>query len=112
MRRKIKYLRFDGHLRKKLKDEEFKRFYELERLQVALAQKFAELREREHLKQSELARKMRVSQQFISQIETGTAKNLCMGTLLRLCKSLNKHITIKFESSGKRNKNQPLFSIT
>ena len=68
----------DIDLKEKLKDPEFRRLYELECAKVALAQKIAELREEKHLRQVDLAKKLGVSQQFISQIETGEEKNPMM----------------------------------
>jgi len=92
-------------LKEKLKNKEFKRLYELERAKVALAQKIAELREEKHLKQVELARKLGVSQQFISQIETGQEKNLTLDTLLRLAATLGYGVKISFPRASKNTQN-------
>ena len=73
--KKIKLENVDIGLEEKLKDKDFKRLYELECAKVALAQKIAELREEKHLRQSDLAKRLGVSQQFISQIETGEEKS-------------------------------------
>ena len=68
----------------------FRKGYELERAKVALAQKIAELRDAQHLKQADLAKRLNVSQQFISQIETGDSINLTLDTLVKLARSLNR----------------------
>ena len=68
---KIKLESAEKHLKEKLKNPEFKEIYELERVKVALAQKIAETRDEHNLTQFELAKRMNVSQQFISQIESG-----------------------------------------
>ncbi len=95
-------------LKEKLKDEEFKRLYEIECAKVALAQKIAELRQDKHLKQVELARKLGVSQQFISQIETGQERNLTLETLIKIAKSLGRGVRISFpKASGQ----EPLLRV-
>ncbi len=89
-------------LREKLKDKEFKRLYEFECAKVALAQKIAELRQDRHLKQVDLAKKLGVSQQFVSQIETGEEKNLTIETLIKIAQSLGRGISISFPKLSKR----------
>ncbi|MFH1239366.1 MAG: helix-turn-helix transcriptional regulator, partial [bacterium] len=81
----------------KLKNKEFRKVFELERAKVSLAQKIAELRKESNLKQADLAKKMHVSQQFISQIETAQEINLTLDTLISIAKSLNRCIKISFE---------------
>ena len=92
---KIKLQNAEKHLNEKLKNPRFREAYELERVKVALAQKIAEIRDENNLKQSELARRMRVSQQFISQVEKGEG-NLSLETLWKLAHSLNTGIQISF----------------
>ena len=48
--KKIRLENVNVDLRKKLKNKEFKRLYELECAKVALAQRIAELREEKHLR--------------------------------------------------------------
>ena len=90
----------EHHLNKELKDPEFRKLLAIERAKVALAQKFAELREDSHLRQVDLARKLGVSQQFISQIETGQERNLTLETLLRIAKSLGRSVKISFPKTS------------
>lgn len=100
--KKIRLEKIDAHLNAELRNEEFKRAYELERAKIVLAQKIAELREKKHLRQIDLAKKLGVSQQFISQIETGDEKNLTLDTLLKIANSLGRGIKISFPKvSGK-----------
>lgn len=89
-------------LNERLKDQKFRRGFELERAKVALAQKIAEIRQKENLNQVELARRMKVSQQFISQIETAEQSNLTLDTLLKIARSLNRGIKISFPKISKR----------
>jgi DNA-binding XRE family transcriptional regulator len=100
--KKIRLENIDIYLKEKLKNEEFKRLYEFECAKVALAQKIAELREDEHLKQVDLAKKLGVSQQFVSQIETGEEKNLTIETLIKIAQSLGRGINISFPKLSKR----------
>lgn len=78
-------------VKEKLKNKEFRKNFELERAKVALAQKIAEIREKEHLNQADLAKKLHVSQQFISQIETAHANNLTLDTLLKIANSFQNN---------------------
>lgn len=100
--RKVRLEKIDSHLKEELKSKRFRKAYGIERAKVALAQRIAELREEKHLKQAELARKLGVSQQFISQIETAQESNLTLDTLLRLARTLGRNVKITFpKSSGK-----------
>ena len=94
--KKIKLEKIDTHLNAKLKNKDFKKCYERERAIVALAQRIAELRQKKGLRQSDLAKKMHVSQQFISQIETAQEKNLTIDTLVYIAKSLGRGVNITF----------------
>ncbi len=98
---KVRLENVQKHLNEELRDPKFKKAYELERIKVAMAQKIAEIRDEHNLKQSELARKMKVSQQFISQVESGQ-NNLTLETLLKLSHSLNTSIRISFSTKPSR----------
>ena len=89
----------NGYLQEKLKDKEFRRLYDIERAKVALAQKIAEMRQEKHLNQKELASRLGVSQQFISQIETGEGRNLTLDTIIRIAGSLGHKVRISFPKS-------------
>ena len=93
---KIRLESIDSHLKELLRNKEFKRAYEREKVKVAIAQKLAEIRQDAHLRQSDLAKKLHVSQQFISQIETAQADNLTIDTLLNIARSLGRSIEISF----------------
>ncbi len=100
--RKVSLENTEIHFRELLKNKKFRKAYERERVKVALAQKLAELRQDAHLRQSDLAKKLHVSQQFISQIETAEADNLTIDTLLNIARSLGRGIEISFPKlSGK-----------
>lgn len=93
---KIKLENIEKHLKEELKNKAFKKAYEMERVKVALAQKIAELREDEELTQVELAKRLGVSQQFVSQIETAEERNLTIETLIKIAVSLGRGINISF----------------
>lgn len=100
--RKFRLENIEIDLKEKLKNKEFKRLYEIESAKVALAQKIAELREEKHLRQTDLAKKLGVSQQFVSQIETGQERNLTLETLLKIAKSLGRGVKISFPKISSR----------
>ena len=91
--------KIDGFLEEQLKNKEFRRLYEIERVKVALAQRIAEMRMEKNLNQKQLAARLGVSQQFISQIETGQGRNLTLNTLIRLAESLGHKVRISFPKS-------------
>jgi DNA-binding XRE family transcriptional regulator len=99
---KVRLENFEVYLKEKLKDEKFRKAYELECAKVALAQKIVELRQDKHLKQADLAKILGVSQQFVSQIETGEEKNLTIETLIKIAKSLDRGVIISFPKISKR----------
>ncbi|MDP3042423.1 MAG: helix-turn-helix transcriptional regulator [Candidatus Omnitrophota bacterium] len=101
--KRIRLENVDIDLKEQLKNPKFKRLYELECAKVALAQRIAELREDKHMNQADLAKKLGVSQQFISQIETGEGSNLTLGTLLRLATTLGRSLKISFPKASKNN---------
>ena len=97
---RIRLQKIDSHLKEQFKNKEFRKYFELERAKVALAQRIAEIREEKGLKQTDLAKRLKVSQQFISQIETGREKNLTLETLLKIAKSLGRDVRISFPKSS------------
>ncbi len=108
--KKVRLESVEKHLREELKNAEFRKAYEFECAKVALAQKIAELRQDKHLKQVDLAKKMGVSQQFVSQIETGEEKNLTIETLIRIAGSLGRGISISFPRASRRH--SPCLRVT
>ena len=95
--------KINEYFKEKLKNKKFQKLYEIERAKVALAQRIAEMRHEKNLNQKELAGKLGVSQQFISQIETGEGKNLTIDTLVRIAESLGHKVKISFPPIGRSN---------
>jgi HTH-type transcriptional regulator / antitoxin HipB len=75
------------HLQEKMRDGEFKEFFEEERELLRIALEVAEAREKSGISQAELAQRAKVTQQQISKIENGINCNLL--TLLKVCRALN-----------------------
>jgi DNA-binding XRE family transcriptional regulator len=89
------------YVQRKMKDKEFRRLYAIERAKVSLAQKIAEMRQEKKLNQKALAEKLGVTQQFISQIETGEGRNLTIDTLIKIAGSLGHSVCISFPKDKK-----------
>ncbi|MCX5694636.1 MAG: helix-turn-helix transcriptional regulator [Candidatus Omnitrophica bacterium] len=85
----------------KLKNKVFKQTCQIECVKVVLAQKIAELREDEKLTQAEFAKRLGVSERFVSQIETAEEKSLTIETLIKIAASLGRSINISFSRFSK-----------
>jgi len=68
--------RVDEHLKEKLKDPYFKELYELEEQKLSIVKRIINYRIRNNLTQGQLAKKARVTQQYISKIENGDFSNI------------------------------------
>src|SRR3989338_7826699 len=85
--RKPKIRTFQEHLKKELKDPEFRKHFEEERRALALAMKIVKLRQRRGLTQKDLARAMRTSQQAVSRIESGEYEGFTLKTLEKIAEA-------------------------
>lgn len=83
---------FNDHLDQKLKDKEFKQFFEEEKLLLQLSNKILEERKKAGLTQSQLAQKARITQQQLSRIEKGL--NVNIATFLKVCYALNVRMSL------------------
>lgn len=102
---KYKFKRFQDDLNEELgKSERFRLQFEVESAKLKFAEKLAEIREKMGLTQVELAKKMRVSQQLVSRIESGS-DNITVETLIKFLMIFGVTLTIDFE---KRKKNQEI----
>lgn len=100
MKKRVYLKSFAKDLKEQLKDPEFRQGFEYEFAVVMLAQKIAEFRDAKHLKQAELAARLGVTQQFISQLETGRSRNLTLQTLIKVAASLGRDVQITFPKSA------------
>lgn len=78
-----------------MKDSEFKRMFNAERMKLEIAHHLTLLREESHITQRELAKRMKVSQQVISRIEGGSL-NLTLETLYKYVLVTKGSIQFKF----------------
>ncbi len=92
-----KILKFQDYLKDQLKDPEFKKHYEAYELPIRLAVQIAQLRQKKRMTQTQLAKKMGVSQQMVAQLEnpeTESAPNV--RTLQKVAAALDSHLYIGF----------------
>ena len=83
----MKLRKVSHDIEKELKNPEFAKLYNEELMRLELAHKLAETREKAHLSQTVVAKRMGVSPQLISRIEMGSL-NLTIGTIFRYAKSV------------------------
>ena len=86
---------FGQHLREELKNPEFKKAFDREDFVVRVAVEIACNREKHHLTQKELARKIHTTQQSISRIEKGE-QNLTIEMIEKIAEVLGKKPVLKF----------------
>ena len=94
---KYKFKSFGRDLETELKkSDKFKIAFDVETAKIRLAHKLAEIREKSRLTQSALAKKMGVSQQLVSRIESGS-DNLTLETLIKFLDLFGVCMKIHFE---------------
>lgn len=94
---------FDKYLDENLKNEEFAKHYEEEKLLQDIAVKIAKIREEKGLTQSQLARQAKLTQQQVSKLESGINSNIM--TLLKVCSALHvKLFVVNDNKASKRRK--------
>ena len=93
---------FDKYLDENLKNEEFARRYEEEKLLQDIAVKIAKIREEKGLTQSQLAREAKLTQQQVSKLESGINSNIM--TLLKVCSAL--HVKLFVAEDNKTSKHR------
>ena len=81
--------------KKLLSDPEIKEAYENELSRLLVAHQIAELRERCHMTQAELARKLHTKQQVVSRLEQDRYKP-SLTTLEKVARIFNKKLEIRF----------------
>ena len=89
---------FNEHLKEKLKDKEFKKIYEEEKLLLQLSHRILEERKKAGLTQTQLASKAQITQQQLSKIEKGL--NFNIKTFLKVCHALD--VKMKLTSTDQR----------
>lgn len=107
-KKRLKFKKFQKDLNADLKkDDAFGMLYQIESAKLKIADKLVELREKMGLTQVQLAKKMKVSQQFISKVESGS-DNITIESLIKFCDILGVTLSIDVE---KRKKNQEILEF-
>lgn len=88
---------FKTYLEENLKDKTFREAYEHYGRLLEIGLRVRALRESAGLTQAALAKKMGVSQQVISRIESGNAENPTYGTLERIALAMGHKLRVEFE---------------
>ena len=102
---RYQFRRFDIDLDAELKkSSKFQLRFDVETAKISLAHKLADIREKAHLSQAALAKKMGISQQLVSRIESGS-NNLTLETLIKFLDLFGVCMKIHFE---KRKRQQVL----
>jgi len=105
---RYKFKRFQDDLNEELgKSKQFRLQFEIESAKLKFAEKLAEIREKMGLTQAELAKKMHVSQQLVSRIESGS-DNITVETLVKFLMTFGVALTIDIE---KRRKDQEILEF-
>ena len=87
----MKLRRISHDIEKELKDPEFAKVYNEELIRLDLAHRLAQVREKAHMSQTMVAKKMGVSPQVVSRIEAGNL-NLTVGTIFRYAQSVGSDL--------------------
>lgn len=90
---RIRLKSVDEHLKEKSKDPRFRELLELEEEKAKVASLIVKYRADHHLNQEQLAKKVGVSQQYISKIEEGDFSNLA--TIHKILWALGYHVSLR-----------------
>ena len=90
---RIRLKSVDEHFREKSKDPRFRELLELEEEKAKVASLIVKYRADHHLNQGQLARKVGVTQQYISKIEEGDFSNL--STIQKILWVLGYHVSLR-----------------
>lgn len=94
--RALKIRTFQDHLRKELKDPEFRKHFEEERRALSLAMRIVALRQKHGWTQKDFAKAMGTSQQVVSRIESGDYEGFTLKTLERIAQATGTRLNIDF----------------
>ncbi|MFH1800153.1 MAG: helix-turn-helix transcriptional regulator [Candidatus Omnitrophota bacterium] len=100
--KRLRYGNFKHDLNEELKKGgKFRHLFRIESAKLRVAQWLGDMRETMGLTQGQLAKKMNVSQQLISRIESGS-DNLTLETLIRFLEVFNVSIRINVDTHHKK----------
>lgn len=87
---------FTHLLKRHLKDPEFRKLYQKEGVKLRLGMRIAELRKQAGFSQAELAKRVGVTQGFISQLESADTENYELKTLKKISEAIGMVLVIGF----------------
>lgn len=87
---------FRDRLKKDLKDPEFREAFDEEEVYASVAIQIEKLRERAHLTQKELAKKLHTTQQTVSRLENVHNTSYAIHTLVKTAKAFHKRLDVRF----------------
>lgn len=90
-----KSIDFQAHLQEKLKDPQFKKYYDEFGKQLEIAYGLLQLRKKMGLSQRQLAKKVGTTQSNIARIESGQ-QNFTVELLQRIAKAYKRNVKIEF----------------
>ncbi|HLF18383.1 MAG TPA: helix-turn-helix transcriptional regulator [Candidatus Omnitrophota bacterium] len=105
----IKQLSVEDHLNEELKDPYFKELWELEQQKLQVIKPIINYRIKENVSQAELARRIGVTQQHISNIENGIFSDLA--TVSRVLLFIGHKVQIKTIALSSTRKRQVSVSM-
>ena len=105
----MKDYKVSDHLKEDLKDPYFKELWELDQQKLAVVKKIIDYRIKNKLTQGQLAKKVRVTQQHISKIESGDFSS--MTTLERILLNIGYSVRIQAVPLGIKTRNRVVHSI-
>jgi DNA-binding transcriptional regulator YiaG len=88
--------KFKDRLEKDLKRRGFKEAFDEEEIYADLAIQIAKIREKEHLSQKELAKRLHTTQQTVSRLEDIHNRSYSLRTLIKLAQALHKKLKVEF----------------
>lgn len=97
----MKKTNFDLYLEEQLKDPGFVERYERAGEAWDVALQLSALREQAGLSQTELARKLKTTQQQVSRLESPAYEGHSLSMLRRVARALNASVRVVFESNEK-----------
>lgn len=87
---------FKDRLEKELKNPEFKKAFDEEEVYASIAIQIAKMRERQHLTQSGLAKKLHTTQQTVSRLEDVNDAGYSVKTLVRIAGAFHRKLKVEF----------------
>lgn len=88
--------KFKDRLKKDLKSRGFKEAFDEEEIYADLAIQIAKIREKEHLSQKALAKRLHTTQQTVSRLEDIHNRSYSLRTLIKLAQVLHKKLKVEF----------------